>query len=353
MDIKHATQAPTGFAAEERSMLKGRGMDASGISSFLNWYPVTISADSNTVWWRYMGEKRFIEAFFQDSLTAQEHADRQVCVTSLDALDVITPGMNSVAPTAFIFHVSRCGSTLLTQMLASLEQCIVMSEPPVIDAFFRLYHAQTDLPDAVQKFRHLISMLAQQRDVNERHFFIKFDSWHLPWLPFIRQAFPGLPFIFLYREPQAVLASHRRQCGPQMIPGLLNVTRLQVDRGAVALTDMEGYAQAVLESLFRSGLAQVEAMQLILLDYQQLPDVLWQDLLKLFGVDATDSQIEKIRARAFLHSKNRHVAYQGEQTHDVVQKGAVKKAGLTCLEEIYAELEKRRLKRKMLLSLQR
>ena len=42
------------------------------------------------------------------------------------------PGL---APTGFVFHLSRCGSTLVSQMLAALPQNVVLSEAgPINDA---------------------------------------------------------------------------------------------------------------------------------------------------------------------------------------------------------------------------
>ena len=37
------------------------------------------------------------------------------------------PGID---PTGFIFHLARCGSTLVSQMLAALPEHIVLSEAP-------------------------------------------------------------------------------------------------------------------------------------------------------------------------------------------------------------------------------
>ncbi|MFZ6770514.1 sulfotransferase [Undibacterium sp. Di26W] len=337
-----------GFAAEERALLRGQQIDASTIDSMLGWFPVAIAAETNSLWWRYLGEKSFTESFFQDSLSAQTYAERQVCHTPLARLDALSHGMQSIAPTAFIFHVSRCGSTLLTQMLASLPQCVVLSEPPVLDAFFRHYHHQPDMPGALDLLRQLVAVLGQKRHVAETHFFIKFDSWHMPWLAFIRQAFPDTPFIFLYREPEAVLASHRRQRGPQMIPGLLDITRLEVQDQHLPVADMDGYAAAVLAALFAAGLEQVQASHLHLLNYAQLPAILWDQLFALFALDCDEVQLSSLKARCTLHSKHRHMPYQGDppagesplaqlEQLEQLNRDAVKQC-----QKIYDELEKLR-----------
>ncbi|MFZ6723520.1 sulfotransferase [Undibacterium sp. Ji49W] len=336
-----------GFAAEERALLRGQQIDAHTIDTMQGWFPVAIATETNRLWWRYMGEKRFTESFFQDSLSGQTYEQRRVCHTPIAGLGELCKGIQSIAPTAFIFHVSRCGSTLLTQMLASLEQCVVMSEPPVLDAFFRYYHHQPDMLGALDLLRQLVSLLGQKRHAHETHFFIKFDSWHMPWLAFIRQAFPDTPFIFLYREPDAVLASHRRQRGPQMIPGLLDITRLDVHCQSVPAADMDSYAAAVLEALFRSALEQVAASRLHLLNYSQLPAILWNQLFKLFALECDEAQLFSLKARSTLHSKHRHMSYLGDppateqQVEQVLElnENATKQCQI-----VYEELEKLRSK---------
>ncbi len=308
-----------GFAAEERAMLRGTKIDAQELTSFVNWYPVAISADEQELWWRNMHDQAFTEAFFQDSLAIQDRDKRQVCNTPLHALHSIVAGLDCVRPTAFIFHVSRCGSTLLTQMLSKLERCIVLSEPPVLDAFFRFYHDNPDIPDAHALFRQLVFTLGQRRSQaarKEEHFFIKFDSWHLPWLDFIREAFPDVRFIFLYREPQAVLASHRRQRGPQMIPGVINTTRLQADFADCALADHDAYTAAMLLAMFRAGFEHGKLNGVNLVNYSQLPLVLWQQLLPMVGVHFKESELRLMEQRSARHSKNRHQLYTGDAFTD-------------------------------------
>ncbi|MFZ6872270.1 sulfotransferase [Undibacterium sp. Di27W] len=336
-----------GFAAEERALQRAQHIDARHLPSMLGWFPVAISAEQASVCWRHLGEIRFIESFFLDTLNQQSREQRQLCLTPLVSLSEQLAGMPCVAPTAFIFHVSRCGSTLLTQMLASLPQCMVMSEPPVMDAFFRYYHAHPDMPDAIATFRHLISALGQQRHQEESHFFIKFDSWHLAWLPFVREAYPDIPIIFLYREPQAVLASHQRQRGPQMIPGLLNTTRLQATNLPASAADFNAYTASILACMLEAGFEHTISARLILLNYSQLPDVLWNELLALFQLDCNAQELLTLKARSALHSKHRHLGFSGDPELKSREMGGAELPSLQYCDQIYAQLESLRLKVKI------
>ncbi|MBI1772091.1 MAG: hypothetical protein HYR68_07070 [Burkholderiales bacterium] len=340
-----------GFAAEERALLRGQQIDADHLPAMLGWYPVAIDAASDSLCWRHLGEARFLESFFLDTLNQQGREQRQLCLTPLASLPERLASMPQVPPTAFIFHVSRCGSTLLTQMLASLPQCIVMSEPPVIDAFFRYYHAHPELQNATSIFQNLIAALGQKRLIEESHFFIKFDSWHLPWLPFVRAAYPDIPIIFLYREPQAVLASHQRQRGPQMIPGLLNTSRLKAaelaDEPIIAAADFDAYAASMLSSMFEAGLEHALTADLILLNYQQLPCVLWDELLSVFQLDCDAQALLKLKARSSLHSKHRNNSFTGDPQADQRLIAKTSSAFLRLCEEKYSQLEHLRTKVKI------
>lgn len=302
------------FSPDERVLIRGHNVDCHQVSSWRGWYPVAISKASKSIFWRNLRNRRFLEPFFQDSLSTQSVEDRRVCQTPLSMLDAISASLDSVAPTAFIFHVSRCGSTLLTQLLASLPQGIVLSEPPALDAFFRLYHADPDLPDAGAIFKNLMAALGQRRNAHELHFFVKFDSWHLPWLPFVKATFPDVPCILLYREPEAVIASHRRQRGPQVIPGMIDMTRLQVNLARAHDTDLEAFAWQVLNGLFASALDNAQSENVFLLNYSQLPKVLWKELFAVFKLQCTSEQLQSMQQRSTLHSKSRHVPFGGDPT---------------------------------------
>src|ERR1700761_789689 len=69
--------------------------------------------------WIYTGSRRFTEPFFERTVRAcLEHpftvAFRQE--SRLDDWDAGELGAGSMRPSGFIFHMSRCGSTLTAQM---------------------------------------------------------------------------------------------------------------------------------------------------------------------------------------------------------------------------------------------
>ncbi len=295
----------------ERQLLSGQAVVKEALTSLSNWFPVTLQG--REIVWRHVPE-RFTASFFTDTLQQQNPAQRYICRTGFDWLKRLEPG---VMPSAFIFHTSRCGSTLLSQLLSTLPCCIVMSEPPVIDAFLRMHQTEPESSGGSANLRQLILALGQQRSPEETHFFIKLDSWHTQFLPIFRAAFPATPCWFLYREPDAVLASHSRRRGPQMVPGMIaSLAAETLEAG-----DLDGYCAKVLAGFFEAALANVDHLQLI--NYRQLPDVLWQYLLPRQGLDCTSEHLERMRQRAGFHAKDQAIRFSADtppiSSHPIVQ----------------------------------
>lgn len=300
-----------GFASKERQLTRGSDIAWQPGMDLRNWFPITAEhRDGQAVLlWRDMAGIAFHDSFFENTLARQPRDERRVCQTPLAALEQFS---DALAPAAFVFHVSRCGSTLLTQLLASLPQCIVMSEPPIIDSVLRLHHDLGGTGDTPQLLRQVMLAMGQRRRGNERHFVIKFDCWHIHSIALLRQAFPDTPCLFLYRDPLAVLASHQRQRGPQMVPGLIHPALLPLPAHDHAPGDLDAYTALVLGSLYAAGAAQAASGAVRLVNYQQLPELLFSDLLATLGINCTAQQRDAMRERSGYHSKYTGNAYRGD-----------------------------------------
>jgi len=127
------------------------------------------------------------------------------------------------APDGLIFHMSRCGSTLVAQMLAALRDTVVVSEARPLDQIVQLAHERADAPLALRAglLRAMVGALAGAPANEGGRYFVKLDSWHTLALPLFRAAFPDTPWIFLYRDPVEVLVSHMRMRGMQTVPGAM------------------------------------------------------------------------------------------------------------------------------------
>jgi hypothetical protein len=222
---------------------------------------------------------RFTEPFFEDTVRQIAHrhpssrASRRAR-TPLDALEYIPAGP---APTALIFHVSRCGSTLVSRMLAALPHHLVASEPPIIDDILRTVRRDPAVTDErrIAWLHGAVHALGRSGGGADR-FFVKLDCWHLFELPLLRRAFPGVPFVFLYRHPLPVIVSLLRQPSLALVRGTLSADELGLPDRDRDLLGREEHAAAILGALFRAAAEFRDAF--IPVAYEQLPAFVWESM---------------------------------------------------------------------------
>ena len=221
------------------------------------WFPIHVSmqADQLGVDWAHFGGLRLTDPFFESSirraLARPFSRMLRVRTTLGDFLDR-APCDEMPAPSGFIFHMSRCGSTLVAQMLAALPQYVVVSEASPIDAAVQLTHPWGDGVDDghVRFLSAMVGAFGRSRLDSRTRLFVKLDSWHTLALPLFRRAFPSVPWVFLYRDPVEVLVSQMRQRGMQMVPGMMppHLYGLEGDEGMSAAE----YSARVLEKICRA-----------------------------------------------------------------------------------------------------
>jgi hypothetical protein len=283
-----------------------------------DWAPIRIHWETGQpqVEWAYLEQGRFTHPFFDDTVEAALRRPfsllfrRQTTLDALADLQVRTPGL---PPTGFIFHMSRCGSTLAAQVLAGLPQNIVISEAGPIDAVLRANWRDPQITDEqrIAWLRGLLGVYARPHH-GEQHFFVKFDSWHTLELPLIRRAFPHVPWVFLYRDPVQVLVSHSRQRGAQMVHGLLPPAWLGLDWVSLGNRSPDEYTARVLARICQAAVDHRDE-QALFLNYRRLPVSLWTELATHFGVVYTPAEINCMQEKAGFDAKNPGQTFVNDQ----------------------------------------
>ena len=295
--------------------------------------------------WGHLGRRRFTEPFFeQTSMQCIQHpADllfrHQTPIQFLGELAATQPGL---PPTGFIFHMSRCGSTLVSQMLAALPPNIVISEAPPVDSILRAPVGNDDL--RLDWLRWLFGVLGRKRHLDEKHFFVKFDSWHTLFIPLIQKAFPGVPWIFIYREPVEVLMSHLNHSGGQMIPGVLDPGLFGLDASTLANMEMHEYGARVLARICEAALAEASAGKAMLVNYRQLPAGVWPALMKHWKVNFSAEETTRMFEASKMNAKNPVLPFEDDtraKNEGVPEK--IRGLAQKWLANIYNRLEKERI----------
>lgn len=115
-------------------------------------------------------------------------------------------------PNGFVFHESRCGSTLAANALIAMEpsQNRVYSESsPPIQAIKACGLGGRECAEgtAVKLFKDVIFLMGRTDDVNEKNLFFKIQSIGTKYIDIFLEAFPSTPWIFVYRKPTHIMIS--------------------------------------------------------------------------------------------------------------------------------------------------
>jgi len=223
------------------------------------WIPYKLFFENGNplCYWLYAGDTRFTHPFFAESIGAcmgqafKFNPSYRKSVSHISLLPTWAKGLNIVTPSAFIFHVSRCGSTLATQLLGIKEQHITLSEVPFFNELL-INQAKTGLDAAAfgNIFKAAVNFYGQQRTENETRLFIKTDSWHMLFYKQLRDLYPNVPFILLYREPGDVMRSQQKLRGTQSVPGLIDPAFFGFDADTITHLSIDEYMAKVLERYY-------------------------------------------------------------------------------------------------------
>lgn len=116
-------------------------------------------------------------------------------------------------PAAFVFHMSKCGSTLMAKILDQSPHHVTLKEPtPLHERLWqnltRDWQAPIEPTKAnLQIIRNLIQAMGRHRLPQQQSYFVRFRSWMIAFVDIIQRAFPDTPCLFMYRDPVEVMAS--------------------------------------------------------------------------------------------------------------------------------------------------
>jgi len=312
-----------------------------------HWLPIGVVAASGATYvdWGWLGPKPLGEPFYEGAVRrawARPFNRMFRYRTGLQDLIAQAETADSLKPSGFIFHMSRCGSTLAAQMLAALSDCVVISEAAPIDAVVQLGRALAP-EDAVRALRAMIAAFGRKRAGHERRYVIKLDCWHTLALPLFRHAFPDVPWVFLYRDPVEVLVSQMRQRGVQMVPQYMPPSFFGLDPAGYLMD--EDYCARVLGVICRAVIDYHEIGRQdlgggLILNYRELPDAVCSAILPHFGMPCGEEEEQRMRQIARRDAKSPTLQFAADT--DRKQREAtdkIRRAADRHLGEVYNRLE--------------
>ena len=228
--------------------------------------------------------------------------------TGMDDVRRFVADHPGLPPAGFVFHLSRCGSTLVSQMLAAVPTHLVVAEAGPLDSVLRVH---ADPGERATWLRWMVGALGQPRDERQRRLFVKFDAWSTLDLDVVRLAFPDVPWMFLYRDPVEVLVSHARRPGAHLIPGAvpgLAPSGLREEPGSSLLDHgvrvLAAIGQAAVDHRHDPGVTFVE--------YGQLPGFVVEELAEAWSLTLGPDDVARMVDVARQNAKNPVLAHEAD-----------------------------------------
>lgn len=259
------------------------------------WFPTKIvtEKDLQKLRWSSRGDWRFAEPFLFDTVSRHSKTSQER-VTELAALLEHFSDPGAPDPAGFIFHLSRCGSTAVSQMLVRDPENMVLSEPGAAEGVLNL--GKRTAAERIALFVSAMKAFFACRDEREKRIIVKFSSSDR-WLPWIKLAYPRTPWIFIYREPAAVLKSNLESPASWL-------EEVKENRKGVMLQQMGLQLQSALENAEDAAL---------LVNHSEIDESFPPRLLEAFRIPSSPELLESMKESLQWYSKAPRVRWNADQ----------------------------------------
>lgn len=282
------------------------------------WVPFKLYVENQQVFIELvlLKSRRPMASFLRQDLQQCNHRTK----ISLDKITQTGSVEVEVMATPMIFHMSRCGSTLVSNLFKQVSSCKVLSEPDVLNQIL-----QTPWPSKKDQVVALQTMVALFRrglcDANQT-LIIKWSSWPSAYIELIMEAFPDSPWCFLYRSPYEVLASNQRRLPEWLNIDVLKKNAPDIKNNELINTDEDLCTQLYFRAGFQSQISRIELCARVLgiccenvvsylkksskghvVNYTELPGAVITGMAKKFDVTLAGVDKIKINSAAIWNSK--------------------------------------------------
>lgn len=257
-----------------------------------NWLPVRAALRPDGLYFalRQVRPDELRDAFMQETVARIPATEKFVRIASGD----IGKAAAGTAPAGLVFHVARCGSTLISQLLKQHGRLVVYAEPLPVNEIL--------VPPHKRSRSELVGALRSLADAFARHaeqpYVLKFSSWNTFFCDILAEAFPDSPWVLSLRDPVEVGVSLLREP-----PGWLRNAAGPISQFA-GYVDPQGTASSPEEYVARLYGAFCEAACRLdpgrgrLIRYETLPAAVWQAVAPHFSIAVDDAQQQRMAEAA-------------------------------------------------------
>jgi len=153
-----------------------------------------------------------------------------------------------------------------------------------------------------------------------------------------------VPWVFVYRDPVEVMVSNLRSPSLLVTRGILGPDFLNFDGSLVAGMDDGEYAARVLGIVAETAAQHAVTAGGKPIEYSQLPDIVWGDLRRHFGIEFTPQEVDQLKQVATFDAKKPERRFENDtEAKNREATGHIRHLAAQWIAPHYARLEEIRL----------
>jgi hypothetical protein len=280
------------------------------------WIPVQFALGGQSrVHWLDFAKKRPSEPGFEDTVSAvRALAPVHETVTSIETFIEFASSLPSSCPAGIVYHISRCGSTLISNALRLADDAIIISEAIAVNNLLSPYLPNIGIAQTGQRISRtdllklLACLYASQFSSAPQKLILKLSSWNLLCAAMINSVWPATPIVAVIRNPVEVAVSQFADDH-----GWLSLKRRDPDQAArlfgcwsssriAAMSDAEFCARVI--GLYLGLIEQMPGVS-ALVSYDDLSSETVLNVMRIFDLSCKSDCVQCSLSSVFArHSKN-------------------------------------------------
>lgn len=266
--------------------------------------PVSLDIENEQIIWLDVEKYHFYEGFFHQSLylfSAFKQSNVTSFTSDFNVLKDAAIVSDSLKPAGFIFHASRCGSTLLAKVLSRSKENLVLSEAGPHNSVWQVFSKNGTVsidhdPENKLIYKNLLLAMARRRLDSHQRFFIKFTSFNIHFFEFIHSVFSDVPALFLSREIPEILDSLKKRQPDWWESDNLSFLKALIGREMTSEREVvEGFLEKASEQ---------DSKHLTQIDYKMLKSENLSFILDFFKTKPSEKELSLMKTQFLFDSKS-------------------------------------------------
>jgi hypothetical protein len=235
------------------------------------------------------------DPFMQETIARVPARESVVQIARKD----VGKGAAGTSPAGIVFHVARCGSTLVSQLLKQHVGLVVYAEPMPVNEILLPPH-KWPRTETVAALRSLGAAFARHA---RKPYVLKLTSWNTLFCDVVAEAFPDSPWVLCLRDPVEVGVSLLRQPAGWVWDGAMPVAPFakHIDPEGQALS-REEYVARLFAALCTAA-CRLDPARGRLVDYSTLPAAVWETVTPYFSQPMDRAVQARMLAAAAMNAK--------------------------------------------------